>query len=313
MTTSKTLWHIDPSRSEIISEEVDQGLAEVHSTRFSMVSTGTEKLVLEGKIPPSMFERMTVPHMKGSFTFPIAYGYSCIVQSHEGKASHLMHPHSSLIQITKEGLQYFDPKVTLHKYALISNMETVVNAIWDAGSLYGKKIAIIGAGNVGGILAVVLKEGYGLDVDVFDINDDRKEKMAVCGISTTLQGVYDTIFHTSASEAGLQMAIDHLVKDGQVIELSWYGTNKVNLQLGENFHYKRISIKASQVSTIPPHMQGDWNFEKRKKYCIEMIEKCPSLEYLIEMVPFSKAESFYSLLRKGKLSGGPIFIFDYSK
>jgi len=35
-----------------------------------------------------------------------------------------------------------------------------------------------------------------------------------------------------------------------VIELSWYGDRRVTLPLGEDFHSRRLSIRASQVGTV---------------------------------------------------------------
>ena len=38
--------------------------------------------------------------------------------------------------------------------------------------------------------------------------------------------------------------------DGDIIEMSWYADRKVTLPLGEDFHARRLSIRASQVGVV---------------------------------------------------------------
>ena len=42
------------------------------------VSSGTEALVLAGRVPESEFERMRGPAMGGAFPFPVKYGYAMV-------------------------------------------------------------------------------------------------------------------------------------------------------------------------------------------------------------------------------------------
>ena len=47
-------------------------------TKYSLISTGTEKLVYRGQVPDSCSDKMSFPLMKGAFHFPIRYGYSLV-------------------------------------------------------------------------------------------------------------------------------------------------------------------------------------------------------------------------------------------
>ena len=68
----------------------------------SSVSPGTERLVAMGRIPRELSQEMRCPHMGGSFSFPIKYGYSLVGRVVEGPDSlrgrlvHALHPHQSL-------------------------------------------------------------------------------------------------------------------------------------------------------------------------------------------------------------------------
>ena len=58
------------------------------------------------------------------------------------------------------------------------------------------------------------------------------------------------MIHCSASEAGLERALQLAGDDGDVIEMSWYADRKVTVPLGEDFHARRLSIRASQVGVV---------------------------------------------------------------
>ena len=69
-------------------------------------------------------------------------------------------------------------------------------------------------------------------------------------------GGRDLVFHTSASSAGLALALRLLRPEGEVIDLSWYGDAPVRLPLGEGFHSGRLSIRSSQVGAVAPARRG---------------------------------------------------------
>jgi len=55
--------------------------------RFGAVSRGTERLVFEGRVPDSEFERMRAPFMGGAFPFPVKYGYAAVGRVEGGPRS----------------------------------------------------------------------------------------------------------------------------------------------------------------------------------------------------------------------------------
>ena len=58
------------------------------------------------------------------------------------------------------------------------------------------------------------------------------------------------MIHCSASQEGLERALQLAGDDGDVIEMSWYADRKVTVPLGEDFHARRLSIRASQVGVV---------------------------------------------------------------
>src|SRR5215470_14827134 len=53
---------------------------------FSGISRGTERLVFDGAVGRSEWERMRGPNQEGSFPFPVKYGYCAAGVVEEGSA-----------------------------------------------------------------------------------------------------------------------------------------------------------------------------------------------------------------------------------
>ena len=58
------------------------------------------------------------------------------------------------------------------------------------------------------------------------------------------------MIHCSASQEGLERSLQLVGDEGDIIEMSWYADRKVTLPLGEDFHARRLSIRASQVGVV---------------------------------------------------------------
>ena len=117
---------------------------------------------------------MQVPYMQGSFALPISYGYSIILEDETQRRFHCMHPHASLCQVKDEDLFPIPVGMDPRKAALASNMETALNAIWDAGEIDGKEVLICGYGLIGSLIAHLCRLGNA-DVSILEKNSNRLE------------------------------------------------------------------------------------------------------------------------------------------
>jgi threonine dehydrogenase-like Zn-dependent dehydrogenase len=122
---------------------------------------------------------------------------------------------------------------------------------------------------------------------------------------------FDIIYHTTATEEGLQYGIDHLKEEGKLIELSWYGNKSVKINLGKEFHYKRLSIISSQVSVIPKMMRENHSYSSRKELAFKYLEDKSYDDLISHIIPFEETPSFFDKLRKGNLENGLIWIIKY--
>jgi len=309
----RSLWHINNKESIIKDDELESlgDKSRLLDARYSMISTGTERLVSLGQISNSLYEQMKVPYMKGTFDFPIKYGYS-LVGSSANEHFHVMHPHQNKVNVKADECYKLSAENATHRYTLISNIETVINAIWDAQIEDTHSIAIIGFGNIGSLLATTLKHYYHIEATVYETNNWRYKKAIELGFDTSQSNEekYDIVFHTSATSGGMQKGIDSLKLEGKLVELSWFGSKKVTMELGHSFHYNRLKIVSSQVSHIPKRKPEE-TYLSRKKLAEEILNLNAFDLLVTDFIKFEDAPVFFSELRKGLHREGLIWIIKY--
>ncbi|MEM1124101.1 MAG: zinc-binding alcohol dehydrogenase, partial [Bacteroidota bacterium] len=176
------LWHLSPTHSALKKEALPTSSKHPIKIKslYSLVSTGTERLVATGKVPAEMYDPMKVPYMGGNFDFPIKYGYSLvgeILTEGEllGQLVHLLHPHQDLLVADNQSIDLIPQGVPAKRAALASNVETALNAIWDGGVTVGDKVLVSGFGMIGGLVARLLSFMPAVEVVVLEKNEFRRQ------------------------------------------------------------------------------------------------------------------------------------------
>ncbi len=264
---STSYWVTRAGKGELIKAELfpTDGLS-LLKTISTGISTGTEKIVGKGQVSKEANKFMSVPYMDGSFELPIKYGYSLVGDALSGKYKgsrvFLMHPHQNVCLVSDNDMKVLPETITNKMSILIPNMETALNAVWDAELKQGEKIAIVGAGMIGILVGFVLAS-MGFNFFMIEKNDVRLKASLKLSwipyknlINTKSIKTYDVIFNATGSPQGLQTSIDLGGFESRVIDLSWYGIQKVSLNLGGSFHWERKKIIASQVSHVAPSVRA---------------------------------------------------------
>ena len=236
------------------------------------------------------------------------YGYSVVGEvikgspEHLGKIIHIMHPHQDFFNAKSDDLTELPLGLTPKTASMASNMETAVNAIWDAEVELGDRVLIVGFGVIGALVAEILQNTIGVSVEVLEKDKSRADVAKEKGLNVWDKSSqkFDVVFNTSSNEEILQNALTWTTKEGRIVELSWYGSKTIKLQLGTDFHYGRKKIIGSQVSQIPSRKQPQWNYKKRKDLVFELLSKL-DLSYLTSnQISFSESVDFYARLRRGE-------------
>lgn len=277
-TTARALWIVGPGTVQIREETLPplrRGEARVR-TLVSAISGGTESLVLAGKVPPSEYARMRGPYQAGDFPFPVKYGYAAVGIVEAGPAEWLgrrvfvLHPHQDRFVVPVAALTAVSDDLPPERAALTANLETALNAVWDSGVGPGDKIAIVGAGIVGSLIAAIVSRMPAVDLTIVDVDRAKRERAETFGAhfssssdAIALSDDFDCVFHTSGHGAGLTTALALAGFEAKIIELSWYGATEVSLPLGQTFHSRRLQIIASQVGHIPSHRRARFDYGRR--------------------------------------------------
>ena len=261
---ARALWLCPPNDSEIREHtlpEPQPGELTVR-TCYSAISRGTETLVYSGQVPASEYERMRAPFQAGDLPGPVKHGYANVgVVEHgpvewHGRAVFCLYPHQTRYRIDANAAIPLPADVPAERAVLAANMETAVNALWDAEVGVGDRVTVIGAGVIGGLIAGLAAGMPGVDVELVDI-DTRKQYLgdalgARFRLPDQASPERDIVIHASASESGLATAIDLAGFEATVLEMSWYGERAVTVPLGGAFHSKRLNLRSSQVGAVSP-------------------------------------------------------------
>lgn len=290
--TATALWFVDRARAALRSAPLPamaSGQARVR-TLFSGLSRGTERLVFNGLVPPHEYERMRAPMMEGTFPFPVKYGYAAVGVVEDGPAALVgktvfaLHPHQDVFIAPAPMLAPVPAALPARRAVLAANMETALNAVWDSGAGPGDRIAVVGAGVVGLLVARILARMPGTDVTVVDVDAHRGPVAAALGANFALPADaprdVDVVFHASATAAGLATAIDCAGFESAIIEMSWFGTGAVAAPLGGAFHALRLRLVSSQVGHVAPSRRPRWDFARRRDAALALLDD-PVLDRLI--------------------------------
>jgi threonine dehydrogenase-like Zn-dependent dehydrogenase len=290
--TARAFWIVAPGSGEIRGESLpdvagDQVLVR---TLFSGISRGTEALVFNGQVPPSEYERMRAPFQEGEFPGPVKYGYSAVgvvvdgPEALRGRQVFSLHPHQDRFIVPAASVVGLPEGVPAGRAVLAANTETAVNAVWDAGIGPGDRVAVIGAGVIGALTAWLAGRIPGTQVTLVDVRSDRARLASRLGVDFAIpeeaEGGCDVVVHASGSESGLATALALAGNQARVVEMSWYGTNRPAVPLGEAFHSRRLSLIASQVGQLPPDRQPRWTHRRRLELALRLLTD-PALDHLI--------------------------------
>lgn len=293
IAVARGLWHIGPGQSELRTERLAPlrpGEVRI-KTEFSGLSRGTERLVANGEIPQSEWLRMRAPMQAGNFPFPVKYGYAAAgivvggAESAIGKRVFALHPHQDIFQVPEAQVFELPNHVTTRRAVLAANMETALNAHWDAGTAPGDRLLVVGAGAVGLLIAYIARRIAGTDVTIVDVDPGKRQVASALGLKLVRPAEVHAdnriVFHASATAEGLETALNACAFEGTVVEVSWHGGKPVPVMLGGAFHSRRLKIISSQVGHVAPSHRGQVTNRDRLGRAISLLDD-PALDALVE-------------------------------
>ncbi|MBC6405112.1 MAG: zinc-binding alcohol dehydrogenase [Rhodospirillales bacterium] len=298
--SAPALWYVAPGKA-VLRDELLQPIADgrlLVRALWSGLSRGTERLVYRGQVPESEWQRMRAPFQEGAFPFPVKYGYQFVgrvdsgPEALVGRVVFALAPHQALQCLPGDSVVPLPEGLPPRRAVLGANIETALNVLWDAAALPGERILIIGGGVLGMLLARLAAQLPGAEVTVVDLRPERAETARALGAAFALPGAApgdrDLVLHTSASPAGLRLALEAAGAGGRIVEASWYGTRDVRLPLGAGFHFKRLGLSSSQVGQLPAAMARRWTHRRRLAKALDLLQD-PAFDRLLgEEIAFER-------------------------
>ncbi len=297
---AQAFWVTGPSRGHIgpvalnaavgLAVGSEQGAPSVLvRTLCSGISRGTESLVFTNQVPESEYQSMRAPFQEGDFPYPVKYGYTNVgrimagPREWQGRSVFCLFPHQTEFRVPETAVNFLPEGLPEERAVLAANMETAVNGLWDAAPKVGDRIAVVGLGVVGCLVAWLANRIPGTRVTAIDVNPRRRATAEALGLdfaTAMRQDDHDLVVHASGHPSGLETALSLCGPEARVIEMSWYGEQMVPAPLGRAFHSRRLTIRSSQVGQLNPMQKPRWDYPDRMQLALRLL--CdPQLDCLI--------------------------------
>jgi 2-desacetyl-2-hydroxyethyl bacteriochlorophyllide A dehydrogenase len=277
----------------------------------SAISHGTEMLVFRGQVPTET--ELDLPTLRGSFAFPIKYGYASVGHIAEvgsavqslgiGDVVFALHPHQTEYVIPFTLVRRLPAGLDPFLGVFLANVETAVNVALDAAPRLGERVLVFGQGVVGLLITQMLKRTGASEVAVVDPIERRRELALSVGADRALApeeeatlSDFDVAIEVSANVNALNAAINAVAFGGTIVVCSWYGTKPVPLILGGPFHRRRLRIVSSQVGTIDSALQPRWSRERRMELACKLLGELQLETLISHRIPFEAAAQAYRLV-----------------
>ena len=316
MTTARSLWFVAPRELEI-RETLLPSLTAGHvtvRTECSGISAGTEMLAYRGLLDTEMPVDEAIGALGGTFRYPFQYGYSCVgrVEASRGDVAvdelvFAFHPHQDRFMVDSDDVIVLHGTEPRHA-TLLPFVETALQVTLDAGPVFEETVVVIGAG-VLGLLTVVLLRRAGARVIAVEPQPWRRELASGLGATAVAPGDANAaiaaagqpegvalVIEASGNPAALPDALRLLAHEGTALVASWYGTHDAVLPLGDRFHRRRLTIRSTQVSTIPARSANRWDHRRRRRAVVDLLDSMPLDVLATHTYPFEDAVAAYAAI-----------------
>jgi threonine dehydrogenase-like Zn-dependent dehydrogenase len=315
---ARALFHTAPRRVEIRELPAPRpadGEVLVRS-RCSGISGGTERLVYRGEVPAELALDDTIGALGGTFAYPFAYGYACVGEVAEsGQLVFAFHPHQDVFAARPAELIQL-PAIDPASATLFPLVETALQVTLDAGTGYRDRVIVLGAG-VLGLLTALLLQRSGWQPLIAEPQAWRRDMAASLGATAAApedlaEQSVPLVIDASGNPDAPAMALNMLAHEGTLLIASWFGVKPVVLPLGGAFHRRRLTIRSTQVSTLPARLSGTWTLARRRREAVELLAGLPLAQLCTHVFAFGSAADAFQAVDQG-IPGLMHAVLDYDR
>jgi threonine dehydrogenase-like Zn-dependent dehydrogenase len=303
---ARALFHTGPRCVEIRELPAPRpaaGEVLVRTTR-SGISGGTERLVYRGEVPADFALDDTIDALTGTFSYPFAYGYACVGEVAEsGQQVFAFHPHQDVFVAQPSELIPL-PGIDPAAATLFPLVETALQVTLDAGAGYRDQVVVLGGG-VLGLLTGLLLQRAGWRPLIAEPLEWRRAIAGRLGVITVpptelANEVVPLVIDASGNPDAPALALNMLAHEGTLLIASWFGAKPVVLPLGGAFHRRRLTIRSTQVSTVPARLSGTWTRSRRRQEAVALLPELPLAQLCTDIFDFDHAAEAFRAVDEGK-------------
>jgi 2-desacetyl-2-hydroxyethyl bacteriochlorophyllide A dehydrogenase len=284
-------------------------------TSLSAISAGTELLFYRGQLEAGIPIDASLP-WAGTLSYPLRYGYAavgCIREVGNALDSSLIgarvfgfHPHGEELTDRLENLVRLPDSLSDVRAAFLPNMETALSLAMDGAPGFGERVAVIGQGVVGQLLATLLVRSGAEHVALFDRRSDRLDhSRALCGparaewareLAPSHRDSFDLVYELTGDPSALDSALALARYEGRIVVGSWYGDKRAPLDFGTRAHRNRNTLSFSQVSRIDSRHAARFDSKRRLGVAAAWLERSPLEPLVTHRFAFERVADAYRLL-----------------
>jgi threonine dehydrogenase-like Zn-dependent dehydrogenase len=196
-----------------------------------------------------------------------------------------LYPHQTRYVIASSAVFALPDGVAPSRAVLAGNLETAINGMWDADVRVGDRVAVVGAGVVGALVAYLAARVVGCQVELIDVLPERARVATALGVAfaspESARREADVVVNASGAPEGLATALALAGNESTIVEMSWYGDRATAIALGGAFHSRRLTLRSSQVGGVPAPQRARWTPRRRLELALSLLVD-PTLDALVD-------------------------------
>ncbi|MEK0314604.1 zinc-dependent alcohol dehydrogenase [Cohnella sp. 56] len=212
-----------------------------------------------------------------------------IIYAHAPHQSHIIKPADEVVKLPDQ--------IKPEQAIFFTNLMTTYNGILDSSIKLGDTVVVMGLGVLGQMLAQMAKLSGAFQVIGVDLFERRLKTAKANGADyvfnpqttadiakevrklTNGKGA-DLVIEATGNQKSLKEAIRIAAPDTTITALGWYQGACTALDLSEEFHHNRVTIRSSQTGGINPSIRHMYSDERKVRHCLQLLEKL-KLENLV--------------------------------
>ena len=222
-------------------------------------------------------------------------------------------PHQSQVVKWEGSIIKIPDNVKPEHAVILTNLMTAYNGILDSKIKLGDTVVVSGLGVLGQLVIQMVKMSGAFKVIGVDVIQKRLDAALQNGADlvfnsakledvalevrkqTNFKGA-DLVIEVSGNQRALQNAMRMAGNDTTVTALGWYQGSCTALNLAEEFHHNRITLRSSQTCMIDPAISNMWNDERRTEACVALMSKLKLDNLISHRIPFEEVANAYEMI-----------------